>query len=308
MNRRSALGLLGAAAATVAARPARAASRVRLAAPALDNTALMFYADEMGFFKKAGLDADVQAMANGEAVTVALTGNAIDIGCSEVVSLILAHKRGIPITIIAPSGLQTPRSPVGMFFVQKGSTASSGRDLNGKTIAVVGLNGFAQYGTQAWIDKTGGDSSTVKFIQLSGAQIAVALADGRVDGAFVPEPFVSSVRKVAKAVTNPMAAIAPTLFSSAHFTTLPYAKAHPDEIRRIQSALAETADWANKNRDQSALILEKVAHVAPEIVNASTRAYYGDRLDVADLQPLIDVTARYGRFPSFSAAEMMYQA
>jgi NitT/TauT family transport system substrate-binding protein len=308
MNRRSALGLLGAAAASGVALPARAASRIRLAAPALDNTALIFYADALGFFKNAGLDADVQRMANGEAVTVALTGNAIDVGCSEVVSLILAYKRGIPITIIAPSGLQTPSAPVGMFFVQKSSTASSGRDLNGKTIAVVGLNGFAQYGTQAWIDKTGGDSSTVKFIQLAGAQIAVALQDGRVDGAFVPEPFVSAVRKVARPVADPMASIAPTLFASAHFTTVPYAKAHPEEIRKLQTVLAQTADWANKNRAQSALILEKVAHVSPAIVDASTRSLYGDRLDAADLQPLIDVTAKYGRFASFSASQMLYSA
>jgi NitT/TauT family transport system substrate-binding protein len=286
----------------------RAASPVRLAAPALDNTALIFYASEMGFFKSAGVDAEVQAMANGEAVTVALTGNAIDVGCSEVVSLILAFKRGIPITIIAPSGLQTPRSPVGMFFVRKDSTALSGRDLNGKTIAVVGLNGFAQYGTQAWIDKTGGTSSTVKFVQLAGAQIAVALQDGRVDGAFVPEPFVAAVRKVARPVTNPMASIAPTLFSSAHFTSTAYAKAHPEEIRRIQTALRQTADWANKNRDQTASILEKVAHVAPDVVAASTRATYGDHLDPANLQPLIDVAAKYGGFGPFPATEMIYRA
>src|SRR6185312_16891004 len=98
---------------------------------------------------------------------------------------------------------------------QQNSTATGGRDMNGKTVAVVGLNGFAQYGTQNWLDKTGGTSSTVKFIQLAGAQIGVALQDGRVDGAFVPEPFVSHVRKVARPVANPMAAVAPTYLSSA---------------------------------------------------------------------------------------------
>lgn len=304
MKRRTALGILTAAALPL---PARAAGRVRLAAPALDNTALIFYAAEMGFFRNAGVDADVQAMANGEAVTVALTGNAIDVGCSEVVSLILAYRKGIPITIIAPSGLQTPRSPVGMFFVRKDLSATSGRDVNGKTIAVVGLNGFAQYGTQAWIDKTGGTSSTVKFVQLAGAQIAVALQDGRVDGAFVPEPFVAAVRKVARPVTNPMASIAPTLFSSAHFTTTSFAKSRPDDIRAIQSALRQTAQWANKNREQSALILEKVAHVSPALVAASSRALYGERLDAANLQPLIDVTAKYGGFTPFPAAEMLYR-
>ena len=307
MNRRTALGLLGATTVT-AALPARAAGPVRMAAPALDNTALMLYANEMGFFKAAGIDAQVQAMPNGEAVTVAVTGNAIDIGCSEVVSLILARRRGIPLTLIAPSGVQTPTSPVGLFFVRKDLTATTGRDLRGKTIAVVGLNGFAQYGTQAWIDKTGGDSSSVKFVQFSGAQIAVALQDGRVDGAFVPEPFVSLVKKVARPVTNPMASIAPTLFSSAHFTTTAYVDANGATVRRIQSVLHQTADWANRNHDATAAILEKVARVSPEVIAAATRAYYGSSMDPALLQPLIDVAARYGGFPSFSAAEMISRA
>jgi ABC-type nitrate/sulfonate/bicarbonate transport system substrate-binding protein len=105
-----------------------------------------------------------------------------------------------------------------------------------------------------------------------------------------------------------MASIAPTLFSSAHFTSTAYAKAHPEEIRRIQTALRQTADWANKNRDQTASILEKVAHVAPDVVAASTRATYGDHLDPANLQPLIDVAAKYGGFGPFPATEMIYRA
>ncbi len=308
MKRRIAIGIFGGALTSSLGLTARAADRVRLAAPALDATSLIFYGNEMGFFKNAGLEVDVQAMPNGEAVTVALTGGSIDIGCSECVSLILAFHRGLPITIVAPGGLQTPRSSVGMFFVQKDSTATTGRDINGKTVAVVGLNGFAQYGTQNWLDKTGGTSSTVKFIQLSGAQIAVALQDGRVDGAFVPEPFVSAVKKVARPITNPMAAIAPTFLSSAHFASTPWAKANPDQVRRFQVAIRQTADWANKNHDQSAVILEKVARVAPEVVEASVRAFYGTRLEPGLLQPLIEVAAKYGGFNSFAAADMMYRA
>ena len=308
MKRSVVIGVFGGAVASSLGLEARAAAAVRLAAPALDSTALMFYANERGYFKDNGLDVNVQAMPNGEAVTVALTGGAIDVGCSECVSLILAYHKGLPITIIAPGGMQSPSSAVGMLFVQKDSAARNGRDLDGKTVAVVGLNGFAQYGTAYWIDKTGGDSSTVKFIQLSGAQIAVAMKDGRVDAAFVPEPFVSAVRAVARPVTNPMAAIAPTFLSSAHFTTTTWAKAHPDELHRLQTALRQAADWANKNRDQTALILEKVARISPTLVAKSVRSFYGDRLEPSQLQPLIDVAARYGHFAPFPAKEMMYGA
>lgn len=308
MERRTAIGILGAAFVGSPGAPARAADLVRMAAPALDGTGLVFYADDGGFFRNAGLDAEVQALSNGEAVTIALTGGAIDIGCSEAVTLILAHHRGIPITLLAAAGLQTPNSAIGKFFVQKDSTATSGRDMDGKTVAVVGLNGFAQYGTQAWLDRTGGTSSTVKFIQLAGAQMAVALQDGRIDGAFVPEPFVSLVAKVARPIADPMSAIAPTLVTAAFFAMLPWAQTHADDVRRFQSAIRAAAEWANKNRDQTALILERVAHVAPEIVQASTRSYYGERLDPSQLQPLIDVAAKYGGFPPFPAAEMIYRA
>jgi NitT/TauT family transport system substrate-binding protein len=308
MQRRAALVTIGAALAASGLRPARAADAVRIACPALDATALALYANEQGFLKSAGLDATVQTMPNGEAVTLAVAGNAVDIGCSEVVSLILAFRKGVPLTLIAPGGEQTPKSSAGMMFARNDVPATSGKDFNGKTVAVVGLNGFAQYGTQNWIDKTGGDSKTVKFVQFAGAQIAVALQDGRVDGAFVPEPFVSVARKVARPITNPMAAIAPRILTSAQFTTTTFAKSNPDAIRQFQAAMRQAADWANKNQDATALILEKYARVAPEVIAASVRTVYATSLDPNELQPLIDVAAKYGGFPSFPASDMIYRA
>ena len=289
-------------------RTARAAERIRVAAPALDGTALVFYADEMGFFKNAGLDVDVQTMPNGESVTVGLTGGAVDIGCSQAVSIITAFKRGLPVTIIASGGMQTPNSPVGRFFVPKTSTAQSGRDLDNKTVAVVGIKGLAQFGTQAWLDKTGGNSSTVKFLELSGSQIAVAIGENRIDGAFVPEPFVSPVAKVARAIAYPMEAIAPSFISSPHFAMLPWAKAHPEEIRKFQSAMRDAAAWANRNHDRSLQILVKVAKVDPDVVRAAVRTEYGERLDPALLQPLINVAAKYGGIAAFPATDICYTA
>lgn len=306
MNRRVTLGLIGAAVAAPFSR-AEAADPMRMAAPALDTTSLMLYASEQGFFKNAGLNTNFQAMANGEAVTLAVAGNAIDIGCGEAISLILAFRKGVPITIVGAAGMQTPKTAIGMLFARNDFPATSGRDFDGKTLAVVGLNGFAQMGTQQWIDKTGGDSKTVKFVQLAGAQIGVALQDGRVDGAFVPEPFVTPVKKVARVVANSMAAVAPQFMTSAHFTTVAYAKSHADEIRKFQSVLRQTADWANANPDQTALILERIAHVTPETLQNATRAVYANSLNPQYLQPMIDVAAKYGGFPSFPAADMVFK-
>jgi NitT/TauT family transport system substrate-binding protein len=309
MIRRDVLTMIGGAAAVACGvRAARAAEPMRIAVPALDATGLVLYANDQGFFKNNGLNVDVQTMPNGEAVTLAMAGGAVDVGCSEVVSLILAYRKGVPLTIVAPGGLQTAKSPAGMMFARSDLAATSGKDFNGKTVAVVGLNGFAQYGTANWIDKTGGDSKSVKFVQFAGAQIPVALQDGRVDGAFVPEPFVSVARKVARPVANPMIAIGPHILSSAHFSTTTYARANPEAIKQLQTALRQAAEWANAHQDQTALILEKYAKVTPEMLAAATRSLYATALDPGDVQPIIDVAAKYGNFPTFSATEMLYRA
>ena len=306
MNRRTALALT--ALAPVALVTPAGAATLRLAAPALDGTALMFYAQHQGFLKNAGLDTDVQAMSNGEAVTLALIGGAVDVGCSEVVSLILAYRKGIPLTLIAGCSVQTPTAASGMLFARRDSTIASAKDLNGKTIAVVGLNGFAQYGTQNWIDANGGDSKSAKFVQLAGAQIPVALKDGRIDAAFVPEPFVAPTKDVSTPLANPMAAIAPTFLTGAHFCLAPFATSHIDEIRELQGALRDTAAWANRNQQQTAVILEQVAHVSPDLLARSVRSSYAEEVRPEWVQPMIDLAAKYGGFASFPATQMIFAA
>jgi len=45
-------------------------------------------------------------------------------------------------------------------------------DINGKTIAINGLKNINEIPTDAWIDNNGGDSKTLKFIEMSGTRRA----------------------------------------------------------------------------------------------------------------------------------------
>jgi len=54
--------------------------------------------------------------------------------------------------------------------VAKNSPLRTAKDLSGKTIAVNALLGIQQIAAEAWIDKNGGDSTTVKFVELSISQ------------------------------------------------------------------------------------------------------------------------------------------
>ena len=44
----------------------------------------------------------------------------------------------------------------------------------------------------------------------------------------------------------------------------------------------------------------------PTIVAATPRTVYADRLVMGEIQPWIDITAKYAKFPSFPASELVY--
>jgi NitT/TauT family transport system substrate-binding protein len=310
VNRRGAVAALASLAASSAfsATAARGADvSLRLAAPPTDASAEYYYADAAGFFKRAGFSYDIAHLSNGEAVTAGVIGGSIDVGVSQAISLVTAYSRGLPVTILAGSAVNIPSAESGILFVSKSSTASTGKDLDGKTIGVQGLKGFAQFGTQAWLDKTGGTSSSVHFVEMTSSVMARALVDGRIDAAFIPEPFVSEVAKVARKVAPPMDAIAPAFMAGAHFTTTGWAKAHPDVVRRFVNVIYATAAWANKNHDKTADILSQAAHVDVDTLRGAGRVQYIERRDPALLQPMINLAAKYAGITPFHADDIFFK-
>ena len=273
-----------------------------------DALAAPFYARELGIFKKYGLDVSLQDFSsNGPAMAAAVLGGSVDIGVSNVVSLVISHTKGIPLTMVAPTGLYSSTAPITSLMVPLRSPLKSARDLDGKTIGTNGLGSLSQFGPEAWIDKNGGDSRNSKYVEIPASGLVAALAEGRVDAALVTEPFIGPAKEVARVFCNPFDAIAPSFMISAFFATVEWARTHPEQVHRYQDALREAARWANANRNRSADILGAVTHTDPSSVRAMNRTILAERLDPVYIQPVIDVTARYGGITPFKAGDLIFK-
>jgi NitT/TauT family transport system substrate-binding protein len=280
---------------------------LRLATAPLDVSAEPYYAMEMGFFKKAGLsNVTLQTMPTGAEMSAAVAGGAIDIAISNIVSIAQAHQRNIPFTLVAPAGLYSTSAPTSVFMVAKDSPLKTAADLNGKTVGASGLRGIAQFAPMAWIDQHGGSSASVKFVEMTSPEMLAAIPAGRVDGGLIIEPFIAEAKKTMRVFANVFDAIAPAFLISAHFTNIDWAKTHGDVLKRYRSAILETADWANKNRPQTAQILIKAANLKEDVVHSMTRIVYADKMPPALVQPVIDTTAKYTGAPAFNAAEIIF--
>lgn len=265
-----------------------------------------FYAKDMGFFAKDGLDVTVTPVGNGPAIAAAVASGAIDVGFSNALSVETAYKRGLPFVFVAPAAMYASAAPTSVLMVPKDSPIKTARDLDGKTLAVNGLKNIAEYAPSLWIEQNGGDPSTVKFVEIGPTEIPAALAEHRIDAAFVAEPQITEAKSASRILAKAYDAVGDGWMIAGYFTTRDWADAHPDLVRRFQQAMRETAAWANANPDKSADILAKYTKLDPSLVRTSVRAKFGDTLAPAAIQPTIDLAAHFKILATFPAQELIY--
>lgn len=270
---------------------------VSLASAADDDATAGIYADRGGVFRKNGLDVKYSFLASGSVVTQAVIAGAADIGRASLFTLINAFAHGIDVQLIAPNGVYT--TGAGQLFAgivtAKGSAIQSGRDLEGKMVAVPGLKDLSTISTQQWVDKNGGDSSAVKFVEIPNNAMAAGIEQGRFDAATVMNPYLEQAVADGKTriIGDPLGAIGSRFLTTGWFTTKQYAAGHRDAVVRFAKAMHEAAQYANTHQRETARMVADVMKVPEAQIMATHRVVFATDLQPALFQPIIDLAVKY---------------
>lgn len=318
MKRSTAARLFGAAALTLtialAGRPAPLAAQplpvLRIALIPGDISAEAYYAKDLGYFKKAGFDVEFTPITSGAAISAAVASGAVEIGFSNIISLAIAHEKGVPFTLLAPANLHVPTQvTAGILTVLKNGPIKTAKDLNGKIVAVNGLNNISSVSVQAYVDKNGGDWKSIKFIELPFPQMPEAVRTGKVDGASIDaanEQLLVKPDSDLRRLSNVFDAVGSRFSPSSWFTSVAWADAHPAQVRAFIAVMAQAAAWANANHAASAEILSKYTGKTSAEIESVTRAPYGTKITPELVQPSIDAAAKYGLIKaSFPATDLI---
>jgi NitT/TauT family transport system substrate-binding protein len=279
------------------------------ATSAIDDAATPFlWAIDSGLFRKNGFDASLERATSGAAAASAVIGGSFEIGKSSVVSLLTAHAHGLPLLIIAPAGDYDSSNVTTAIAVKPDSTIRTGADLNGKTVAVSAINDSFSISMRTWVDAHGGDSSTLKLIELPMSSVTLALSTGRIDAAVLIQPFLAPALAAGnvRSIGDPVSALGAHHTDSAWFTTIEYTQKNPDVIARFMRTIRDAAVYVNGHHAETAYLLTKFALVQANDVG-KMRMIQGVRLDPQNLQILIDACARYKLIPDrFDARDLIY--
>jgi NitT/TauT family transport system substrate-binding protein len=308
MNRRSAIVTGSFVLAMPSLAWARSATALAVGGVPEESATPALWAQQSGIFKKNGLDVTVEAQSSGSAIAAAVAGGSYAIGKSSLVSLIIAHAKGINFILVAGGGLYDSKTPNFGLVVKNDSPIRTAADLNGKSCAVSAINDLYTIGTKAWMDKNGGDSSTLKFLEFPISAVADAIAAGRVDSGGLIDPELEGAVDSGKVrwLAHDFDAIAPHFMYTGWFTTPDYLAKNKAAVSAFAKAMRESSAFVNDHAGETVDVMAKYTKIEPARIAKMNRIKYATSLDPKLIQPMIDACAKYKMIPTaFDAKEMI---
>ena len=274
-----------------------------------DPAAVLFYASERGFFRNNGLDAKLSIMNSGPVVATAVTGGSLDLGAVNVGSLASARLRGLPLRIVAPAAIVVAGPSGDAMMVRPESPIRTAADFNGKTVAIVAIKTVQHASFLAWVDKHGGDSKTIKMIEIPLPEMVAALSENRVDAIIPVEPFTS--QGVAAGNRN-----LGGFYEAMNLPFLVFAIAGNETwlqnnvatATKAATAIRQAAQWANTHQKECRQMLVPFMKIDQKVADTMLLRQFGTTINTGLIAPVIDVMVKYGFLASAVApADMIWK-
>jgi len=239
----------------------------------------LYLADDYGFFKQAGISADMQRFGTTpEQVATIATGDIDVAGIAVTAGLFAAPQRGIALHIVGDKQSIRPGFSSTRLVVRtaeyKADEAATAAALKGKTIAGPARASFGTFVVAEFLKRHAMTMADVKYVELPFPNMVAALTNGAIDGAIMIEPFLSIALTsgAAKSLADPSlyfpdgASVVPLIYSEKFAADRKLAQAfmtaYMRGVRIYNDAFVKGID-----RAKVVEIIARRAKVAPSIID-----------------------------------------
>ena len=233
----------------------------------------LYVAQELGIFKKHGLDVTIVDVRNAAASRDLVLSGQADIFWACPTVAIMSVSNGAALKIIAQA--KTPCGSV--LVVSKGSLIRTAADLKGKRIS--GLSPTCE-GVIAYQKKARSSGGEFTVVVQNGGRAIADLKAGRIDGAILEEPHLSLAEQSGfRPVLRDAAKIFPCRTINARTAAL---KESPEAFRRFVKAIAESNAIIRRNPVSHQIITIAGKYTAiPEKVlkTALAHLHFSEKID-----------------------------
>lgn len=247
---------------------AQADTKIVLGYTGISDFAAAYVAREEGFFKKYGLDVELQLITLTSNIPPSLQSDSIQIGGIAPSVLLQAAAGGLDLTAIAGASLSDNSSANPGIVVKSTSAIRTPQDFIGRKIGVPGLGGALHVLMRRWLTLKGVDYRKVTFIEVPFPQMNDVLKGGSIDAAVVADPFMSRIAQsgVGTVLVNLSKELPDGFSVLLYASTREWAKKNQVALDNFRKALTEAASFAEKNLQVTRADIGKYVKVPPSVL------------------------------------------
>jgi NitT/TauT family transport system substrate-binding protein len=258
------------------------------------DAAPIHIAIQEGFFEDEGLIVEPENIPGGAAAVPALVAGDLEISSGNHVSFILAHSEGLDIRLIADATYGV--SLTNAMLVAEGSEIQSPDDIDGHVIAVNTLENISELVVRSALEAQGVGPDRYELTVVGFPDQPQALADGEIDIAFVPEPFVTILQgQGARVIVDPM--ISDELDGLplvGYAATGEFVDNNPEVVAGFVRALQRATELAEQDPDVVAQVLPTYTAIPPEAAGVITYPAWGHEPQREGMERTVVLMEQYG--------------
>ena len=261
------------------------------------DVAPIYLGVEQGFFEEQGIDITLESGQGGAAIVPGVVSEQFQFGFSNVTSLLLASSQGLPLKVVAAGNSSTGEDGADFsgVVVPEGSDIADASGLSGRTVAVNTLQNIGDTTIRQSVEKAGGDPDTVQFVELAFPDMPAALGEGRVDAAWLVEPFLTIAKNQGGVeIASNLVDTDPEMMIAAYFTSEQLLQSDPDLVERFTEALNQSLEYAEENPDAAREILQTYTEIDQEVATAITLPRWSSEINTDTVQLLADLALEDG--------------
>jgi NitT/TauT family transport system substrate-binding protein len=261
------------------------------------DVAPLYVGIKQGFFKQENLTIQPQLAEGGATITAQTVSGDLQIGFSNVTSLVIASSKKLPVQIVAP-GVQGAKDDSGAWdavLSKKGSPIKDLKALEGKTVSVNNLNNVGPLTINNAMEKAGADYKKIKYVEVPFPDANAALDTGRIDAAFVVEPFVSQGKaQGANEVTHSFEETAPNYTVATYFATKQYAAQNKDVLDRFVRAINKSLGYAQSHPALVRQVVPTYTKIPKDVAAKMQLPQWSADVNQSSIQQTVDLAQKYG--------------
>lgn len=244
-------------------------TKVTLSVNPIPQNAAILLGIEEGIFEKHGLEVEIVPQPDVAAIVSGVASGQYDFGFVTVTHLVNANANGIPLRAVATvDGVQPdheePDESTGL-VAGPNSGIKSVADLEGKTLAVVGLESLGTFTAYELADRAGVDFESIELLQLPFGQMPAALASGDVDAAVIQAPFLGqALAEGSLLIGQPNVEVLAGTNLAFYAASEQFTTQAPETTKAFHDAVIESQVFTLDHLDDARALLADFLGIAPE--------------------------------------------